>query len=556
MSLAKAFANNDVVILVWDYENPIDNCLGFCIQRKDIKTNRGITLESMVGFKKESIETRQFRPTSIWPIQKFNWRDFTATSGDTYEYTIIPMIGTPDDLKPGTNLQVVTNQVTLTPGSGKIKAFFNRGILSTQYLAGQVPKSSSGIPNYHILLERIKQPGDKLRNSLTDELKDALMSLLDKAINENGECYCALYELNDTELLEKLLKAKDRLHIILSNTGADDKTNEVSRASLHGAGVDIIDRMVASNHIGHNKFVIYLNAQGKPTTVLTGSTNWTYTGLCAQSNNAIIIESDELAGHYFDYWNRMKEDDAKQGAQFRKDNNRELTAKVDGTDITLWFSPNTEAQNKTAKSPRPNDIAKVFDVMNSAKKSILFLAFQPGTPGIIDEAANIQLQKPNLFIRGAATDLEAVEASGVTLFHRGVHDPVIVGAQELKDDFAYWMAELLKSSPSAHAIIHDKLVVIDAFTDNCIVITGSHNLGYRASYNNDENLLIIKGNNELTTSYATHVLDVYDHYRWRYYLSKNTQPSKRFEGLNTQPSWQNPYFNELHGESIDKRFWL
>lgn len=29
MNQAKAFANNDVVLLVWDYENPIDDCLGF-----------------------------------------------------------------------------------------------------------------------------------------------------------------------------------------------------------------------------------------------------------------------------------------------------------------------------------------------------------------------------------------------------------------------------------------------------------------------------------------------------------------------------------------------
>jgi len=555
MNQAKAFANNDVVLIVWDYENPIDECLGFCIKRKDINTNKEVTLESMVGFKKESVETRQFKPTTVWPIQKFNWRDFSADSGATYEYTIIPMTGTSTNLKAKTQAKVVTNQVTLSPGEGKIKAYFNRGILSTQFVSSQIPKSNSGIPNYSILLDRIKQTGDTLRNKLADELKDAVMSLLDKAIKEKGECYCALYELNDPELVEKLLEAKDRVHLILSNTGADDATNQVSRASLHDSGMDITDRMVSSGHIGHNKFVIYVNAQGKPTTVMTGSTNWTYTGLCSQSNNAIIIESKDLADHYMDYWNRMKTDDAEQGATFRKDNNQERTAKIGGTDISLWFSPNTKAKNKTANSPLPDDIDQVFQAMNAATKSILFLAFQPGTPSIIEEVANIQIAKPDLFIRGAVTDLGAVESSSVTLFHRGINDPVIVGAQELKDDFSFWMAELLKSSPMAHAIIHDKIMVIDAFTDNCVVITGSHNLGYRASYNNDENLLIIKGDKELATSYATHVLDIYDHYRWRYYLSKNTGGHK-FTGLNTKPSWQDPYFNDKRGESIDKRFWL
>lgn len=555
MNQAKAFANNDVVLLVWDYENPIDDCLGFCIKRKDINTEKEVILKSMVGFKKESVDTRQFKPTTVWPIQKFNWRDFSAESGATYEYTIIPMTGTSTELKAKTQAKVTTNQVTLSPGTGKIKVYFNRGILSTQFVSSQIPKSSSGIPNYKILLDRIKQTGDMLRNKLADELKNAVMSLLDKAIREKGECYCALYELNDPELVEKLLEAKDRVHLILSNTGADDATNEVARASLHDSGMDITDRMVSSGHIGHNKFVIYVNPQGKPTTVMTGSTNWTTTGLCTQSNNAIIIQSNDLADHYMDYWNRMKSDDAEQGATFRKDNNEERTAKIGNTEISLWFSPNTKAKNKTAKSPMPDDIEKVFKAMNDANKSILFLAFQPGTPSIIEEAANVQAAKPNLFIRGAATDLGAVETSSVTLFHRGTIDPVIVGAQELKDDFSFWMAEILKSSPTAHAIIHDKVMVIDAFTDDCVVITGSHNLGYRASYNNDENLLIIKGDKELATSYATHILDVYEHYRWRYYLSKNTGRHK-FTGLNTKPSWQDPYFNDKKGESIDKRFWL
>jgi len=65
------------------------------------------------------------------------------------------------------------------------------------------------------------------------------------------------------------------------------------------------------------------------------------------------------------------------------------------------------------------------------------------------------------------------------------------------------------------AIIHDKIVVIDPLSPDCTVILGSHNLGFKASYENDENLLIIRGNQALAQAYMTHVLDVYDHYRFR-----------------------------------------
>jgi hypothetical protein len=36
---------------------------------------------------------------------------------------------------------------------------------------------------------------------------------------------------------------------------------------------------------------------------------------------------------------------------------------------------------------------------------------------------------------------------------------------------------------AGHAVIHDKIVMIDPFSDNCVVVTGSHNAGYEASYN-------------------------------------------------------------------------
>ena len=50
-----------------------------------------------------------------------------------------------------------------------------------------------------------------------------------------------------------------------------------------------------SGHIGHNKFVVYADASGKPQAVLAGSTNWTDTGLCGQANNAVVVENADIA---------------------------------------------------------------------------------------------------------------------------------------------------------------------------------------------------------------------------------------------------------------------
>ena len=82
-------------------------------------------------------------------------------------------------------------------------------------------------------------------------------------------------------------------------------------------------------------------------------------------------------------------------------------------------------------------------------------------------------------------------------------------------------------------------MVIDPFGES-VVVTGSHNLGFTASYANDENLLIVKGNQPLAAAYATHAMDIYDHYRWRYWLQ--TQKARAWTGLDVTPAWQDKYF--------------
>jgi phosphatidylserine/phosphatidylglycerophosphate/cardiolipin synthase-like enzyme len=89
----------------------------------------------------------------------------------------------------------------------------------------------------------------------------------------------------------------------------------------------------------------------------------------------------------------------------------------------------------------------------------------------------------------------------------------IIRAAAVRIPFGNLRPELLTAG---HAIIHDKIIVIDPLDERrCAVITGSHNLGYKASYCNDENLLIIDGNRDLAISYGVHVIDIYEHYLMR-----------------------------------------
>src|SRR5262249_52928754 len=117
--------------------------------------------------------------------------------------------------------------------------------------------------------------------------------------------------------------------------------------------------------------------------------------------------------------------------------------------------------------------------------------------------------------------------------------------------FGAWEAELRSAG---FAIIHDKIVVIDPFSADCVVAAGSHNLGYRASYNNDENFVIVRGHRPLAEAYACHVLDIYDHYAWRYWLAKAPQTFGR--PLDDTDKWQDRYIQSSKVKSPEMSFWL
>jgi len=558
MDAAIALGHNDVAFVAWRYDAPLAGCLGFAVHRTDAAGQRAV-LPAWVAFEGDSNDDWHPSTTEVWPVQRFSWRDLTAVRGETYTYEIVPMLGTPGALAPDPTHALTTNAVTLTPQRSKhVRAYFNRGILSTQHLAHELPQGPDGKPDGTALLTHIKDPADKLRASLAGQIIEGVTTLVRRSEAEGGHCYCALYELSDPELIGVLEQAP-RLSLILANageSGSSDSTNAAARVRLHAAGVDITDRMLKSGHIGHNKFVVYVDKHGKARAVLTGSTNWTPTGLCAQSNNALVIEDPEVARAYRDYWNRLKAESAAQpatqSAVFRGLNDAARAFKVDGKAGRVWESPNTSKQTKPAKNPpRPSDMADVFAVIAGAKQAILFLLFQPGSPSVLDAILDADTQDVPLFVRGAATDPDAIDHYAVELHHRTGETAYVAAASALDDQFGEWQRELLKT-PGAHAIVHDKIVVVDPLSDDCAVITGSHNLGYRASYANDDNLVVIRGHRALAEAYAVHVMDVYDHYRWRYVRER--YGAKAFTGLARTDDWQDKYFRD--GAALDEtRFW-
>ena len=589
MRNAVAFANNDVATIAWSYGTKPEGCMGFALYRVD-SNGQETALPSHAVFPGGTIAPGQ--TTAQFPIQKFYWKDVYArlvgdkTGNYTFRYKVVPLEGPPNGLKPMASLPILTtNEVTISGAcSSSITAIFNRGLISTQHVSDAL-KDKVSKPS---LLAAIKVPGNQLRKDLAGDILLTLIGFVERA-KTSGSIYAALYELTDVELVQSLVGIKDKLNIVLANIvakptpgGSEEQPgeNDDSEKKLASAA-SLLYRLPPSSHIVHNKFLIYVDSSGTPQAVLTGSCNWTDTGMCAQTNNSIVIQDKGVAARYMAYWKMLQADEKAheagspfQDKSLRTFNGMSKDLNLDaGTDdastVTSYFSPNTPKQRSKAKGKTetfPVDMKDLSDRVMAAKHAVLFLAFIPGTPSITEFAAAAQKANKDLFVRGCVTSPDAagnfyydMKGTSPPKKQKGVKNPPapqdarVISANALDNRVPDgWQKELLKAG---FAITHDKIVVIDPFADDCVVVTGSHNLGYQASYNNDENLLMIQGNKKLAMAYATHVLDVYDHFSWRWTVNHGTSVDAH---LKTKPDdWLNWYFDAQGNiKTAQLKFWM
>lgn len=591
----KVYDNGDHTCLVWMPADgkPIPECRGFTIRR--ILDGTDSYLPGFTGFS----DGEKPDPAAPWkrPLQRYMWWDYHVKPGQVVQYSIVPVVRP----TPGGALQLSTGDASaLTPPmtvtgqtSPHVSAYFNKGVVAAQWVSRVLDdiaaKQKVKKPKLLELIGNLKEPtatepGNALRNALSGLLRPQLLKLLADVKQNGGEIYAALYELNDPELIAALKALGKKCHLLLAN-GAfgkkphNDENYEV-RQELRDV-VDMHDRLVSGNHFAHNKFVVFCDSGGKPASVLSGSTNWAMTGLCTQANNAVIVDSPELAADFLNQWNLLKAAGNDYPKSLGQANSKANTFSVDGASITQWFAPTSGGE----------DLIYARKLINEAKDGILFLFFNPGKfvePGYSDEDWTL-LQSiitrhhedspsynPNLYISGVVNQAidnltggepgksksKAQEAAAdpsapapVTLFSGGNAPPQRLGyksmvPKNIKDVFHDWQAETLGSG--VH--IHSKVVVIDPFGEKPVVMTGSHNLGHKASIANDDNLMIIEGNAAIAASYAVNIIAIYQNFRWNAYVEAHRNDPHVFHNLQDNGDWQTGHLSG--GALAELLFWL
>lgn len=577
----KVYDNGDHTFLVW---LPVDqkriaDCRGFTVRRLLNRTES--YLHGFVGFSDDD----KLDPANPWkfPLQRYMWWDYGVKPGDKVQYSVVPVTGKDSkslDLDQANASALTAEMVVTGQTTQHVSAYFNKGIVAAQWVSRALATQGKK-PN---IANIIADPANALRIALSGLLRLQILKLLQDTKDQGGQVYAALYELNDPELVAALTALGQKCHLVLAN-GAfkppDNDENKKLRGQLRGK-IDLHDRLVAQGHFAHNKFVVFCDANGTPQRVLTGSTNWTMTGLCTQANNGLIVEDPGVAKYFLDEWNHIKDAGNAYPPSFAQFNSTSKTFPLDGGNVTQWFVPTTDAQ----------DLEFARKLISGAKEGILFLFFNPGVFAGPDKPEkqwtllqNILARdhdpgrpdfNPNLYIRGVVNQ----EIAGLTSEERArktkhpVLDPsepanpitLFSGAKQpqqrlrydamlpknIKDTFHNWETEILGSG--VH--IHSKVIVLDPFGANPVVMTGSHNLGFKASHANDDNLMIVQGNAPLAAAYAANIIAIYQTYRWNFYVEAHRQDPHIWHGLVDTDKWQDSYLAAGSDDLKEIMFWL
>jgi phosphatidylserine/phosphatidylglycerophosphate/cardiolipin synthase-like enzyme len=550
--MVKVYANADDVLIAWQPDPWPADWVGFRLERRN-DTNQQVTV--LVNRIPPKPGQGPVQPTGISsdqsPIRRCIWTDHSVVAADNVSYRVTAMKGPLDGpfAVDATSVSDWTAPLIASgDAGGGLSAFFNRGTLMSQIVTRFV-KGNVSPDSLRQFLKDLATPGFQARLYLAGDALREILGFLRDADRRGNAIHAAIYEMNDRELVDALKPFGNRGHVLLGNGGA---TQPWVAQELTAAKLDVHHRDLshtgASSPSVHNKFVVESDVAGKnPSRVLTGSTNWTTTGLCTQLNNVLIVEDAVIASRYFDQWSKLVAAKDDMPEPLKASNSRPTS----DNNISVYY----------AASDNQAEFKPVLDLIAGAKEGALFLMFMPGQSPLLSALLD-RVQKNDIYVRGVVSSITPPK-TGVGITKVG-GEVVKSGAppQSFHDDVPLPSGISEKDKPSweetefnvqemlgAHmmAIVHSKAIVIDPFSDQCAVITGSHNFSASASARNDENLVIVRGNSKLAQAYALHINGVYDHYSWRAFLGSGGDPNQIYKSLDGWKAGEGAHWNSHFG---------
>ncbi len=530
-----ATAGTHVVTLGFDLSTAASRkgCLGFAIQREDKTEEERFWMRGMKTFAETDPGLGPGGEASSrdHPFQTFQWADYSAKPDHEYTYTVIPLYGKPSALKEGTAVAVKVH--TETELGKPHSVFFNRGSVATQEYA----RVFQNVPPDKLAGER----QEAAYKWLSRGLEEALIAFIDRAKDGEWGLSVAIYELHWQRVMKALMAAADRgVQVKVLYDGIPGKSAiKANEKAIKEAKIKGICVARTSGTLMHNKFMV-LTRKGKPQAVWTGSTNITESGIFGHLNCGHIVDSAPVAREFLDYWNELcTNPDSKVERTWVDGENPRPPAEGDElAPLTTVFSPHTG--EKVLNWYR--------DIADSAKKALMIsFAF-----GMDDRFKDVYDRDDNVLrfalmdkvARGEKKRVEEEEAK-IKAIRKRPNVVFAIGNQIPMNSFDRW----LKEGPTPQGFVpwvHTKFMLVDPLGKSPITITGSANWSANSTKVNNENMLVVSGDQRVADIYVGEFMRLHAHYAFR-----ETVVSKGWGDASWSPknlvadsSWQDDYYDE------------
>ena len=540
-----AIAGTYVVMLginVAEGSTLLDGLLGFSLFKRNERTGKEGWIPGFKVFPPKPGEQPpprgQLVSSEEHPIQGFLWGDYTTGAATEYTYTVVANGGAPHALVPRGEVSV---KVTTEQGAGARHAvFFNRGAAASQAYARKFQN------------KRPDDVGPEAFKWLSRGLEDALLAFIAQATDDRYSLRAAVYEFSYEPVLDALKAAVDRgvdVSIIYDCKTGSTKPGARNAAAVQKAGLeDYCKKRTKNNsYIAHNKFIVLLK-DGQPEQVWTGSTNITEGGIFGHSNVGHAMRDPGVAQAFFDYWTELNRDPDAKALRKWADRNSPLPVDMDTPGITPVFSPRGSLQA----------LELYRDAMDAAQEGV-FLTAAFGVNPLFQ--AVLAEDKPYLrYLLLEREDAADPDKPNVELYQRDRENLVAVGSYLNETVLEKWIREKFNEEEltglNTHVrFIHTKYMLVDPLSESPIVITGSANFSNASTKNNDENMVVIRGDKRVADIYLGEFMRLFAHYRFRWFAQQAPAPPVAPQRLylREDDSWTASYYNPNRSKSLERR---
>ncbi len=500
------------------------DCLGFAIQREDHTEDERQWLRGLKTFEEtdpglgpgESVSSREH------PFQVFQWADYSAKPNHEYTYTVIPLSGSPRELRRGPAVGV---RIKTEPELGRPHSvFFNRGAIASQEYARRF-----------LNIAPDKLEGDQQAAAyrwLSRGLLEALLGFIARATGPRFALHGAMYEFKRTEVLSALRDAKRRgvETSIVYDAIPSGKAKAPNEAAIEEHRIKSICKAFTDGTLMHNKFLV-LSEDDRPVAVWTGSTNISENGLFGQLNVGHLVDDRAIASAYLDYW-------------------RQLFDNLEPAELCKWVGEHSPpvavpppVATSTLMSPRTGlAVLDSYAQIASAERP-LFMTFAFG----MDERFRRVYEQDDGILRIA---LMEKEGNGRALkegrefikkLRKRANVLVAVGKHDRANALDRWQKERADGIGVNVDWVHTKFMLIDPLSDDPVVVTGSANFSEPSTNKNDENMLVIRGDKRVADIYLGEFMRSFSHHAFREALTFENRP---LNNLVTKPAeWQAKHFD-------------